>query len=502
MDQKAKKTYQNKAQIRALLVNPWSYYGVFGRGTGKSVRILAQRAVDLAYSMPGASFGWYGNTYLNLQANLIPNVIKGFEELGYLEGINFVVDKKPPAHFDKSLFTPKTYKHTIVWHTGAIFHLISDDRPDSANGRSLQHLLGDEIKLISYDKMKEAVFPAIRGERIHFSHVPQFQGFTFTTDMPDVEDGRWLLEKEQGMDPDKIKLILEISVECEKIKLDIHNCKNEAKKKRLNKELINFNESLNKLRKGTVYFDQGSTLINIDALGLDALDNMLDSLGFEKFKSSCLNIKPDTIENMFYANFSSKHLYTNFNYEYYDAYGFNPDVSSMGDKDCNPDQPLIAGVDFGNMDSMTLFQKNGNEMKAVKFMYVLAPDIIDDLIDNFANYYKHHRKKHIKVWYDRAANNRRNERNTLAEDFCQLLKKKGWVVEQMSIKWGNVPHHQRRHLWQSILKENDERYPVFRMNESNCKELKSSMQLAPIRITDGKIKKDKRSEQKKLDLLP
>lgn len=502
-----KKKYLNNAQQRAVLVNPWSYYGIMGRGSGKSVGILAARSADLSYQMPGASFGWYGDSYINLQSNLVPNVIKGWRDINYHEGIHFVRDQRPPDHFDRPMFEPKTWKHTIVWCTGTIFFLISDDRPDSARGRSLQHIFGDEIKLINFDKMKAAVFPAIRGERIHFGHIPQFQGFTFTTDMPDRDNTDWLFEKETQMDRRQIEMIGALSLYWNALIMKMIKSQDKKYKQKIQKAIDLVGKKLQHYRYKSLYFDQASTFINIDALGLDAIDNMLLSLGWTEFKASVLNIKPDAVDNMFYAGFGNEHLYQATNYDYYDSFGIseNIDRNSVGDKDVTHTAPLDGGMDFGNMNSLAIGQEVGQEFRVLNFLYALDPQKMKDLAKKFTNYYKFHKKKLFNLYYDRAANARRPDSNvSYAEEFKQEILKQdnSWTVNLKSQGWRNVPHQDRRLLWLAILDNKNNNYPNFRMNENNCRELKSSIQLAPTKVVEGVVKKDKSSERKKLEELP
>lgn len=501
-----KQKYLNNAQQRALLVNPWSYYGVMGRGSGKSIGILAGRSSKIAYAMPGSAIGWYGDSYINLQSNLIPGVVKGWSDLGYIEGIHFVRDQEPPAHFDKSLFFPKTYKHTIVWHNGTIFFLVSDDRPDSARGRSFQHILGDEIKLVNFEKMKKAVFPAIRGERLHFGTCHYFQGFTFTTDMPDREDGQWLLDKEKLMNRRQIEIIGVLSLQLNKL-IYKQIMSPDVTKHKYDIPIKALQTKLQLYRHKSVYYDTASTFVNIDALGFDTLDNLLMSLGWNEFKISVLNILPMTVENLFYSGFGKNHLYHATNYDYYDNFGLRSDIekSSIGDKDINHTKPLDAGMDFGNMNSLVIGQEWGNEYRALKFFHALDPLKISDLAKMFTTYYKFHKEKVLNFYYDRAANARRPDSNiSYAEEFKRdiLRNDSAWRITLKSIGWPNVPHQDRRLLWINILDDKNTRYPSFRMNEPNCSELKSSMQLAPTKVVDGVVKKDKSSERKRLELLP
>jgi hypothetical protein len=130
--------------------------------------------------------------------------------------------------------------------------------------------------------------------------------------------------------------------------------------------------------------------------------------------------------------------------------------------------------------------------------------ILQDLARRFADYYRHHQKKTLRLYYDRSGNARRNEKTTLAEQFKQDLEGlgEGWRVDLMSLGQGNVPHEAKRLLWQIVLKEKDARFPYFRLNEANCRELKASMQLSPVVVSREGIRKDKRSGKRRLEDLP
>ena len=475
-----KALYLNIPQQRAHIVHPKDYIGIMGRATGKSRRILAMRSSRMCYEMAGAMFGLYADSYINAMSNLVPNIVEGWEELGYIEGVHFVIEKAPPAHFDKLKVQPRDFKHTIVWHTGTIFIIISDDRPIGGNGRSLQHLFGDEIRLVSYEKMKKSVFPAIRGERLRFGNVPQFQGVTFTTDMPDYQNADWLLERESMMDKEQIMRIIQVSMQYDKTKFEL--LEEEAKKEKKNKrrvreltdELSLLEKALNQLRQKSVLFDIASTLANVEALGLDSIKNMLASLDWEEFKRAVLSIRPLSVDNMFYAGLCNRHLYTAYNYDYYDSFDLKSvKRSSMGDKYISHTQPLDAGMDFGNMDSFVVCQEIGNELyrefHALKFFYVLTPQTYKELAKEFAEYYKYHQKKVLNYYYDRSGNSARNERLPLAQSFAEELRALGWIVNLKSVGWGNVPHDQKHLLWKTILAEDDPRYPRYRVNEGTVK---------------------------------
>lgn len=499
---KTKKIYLNPVQEKANLIHAKNYFGVIGRGSGKSQRILAIRTARLAYEMPGADFGFIGNSYMNLQTNLVPNIIKGWKELGYKEGYDFVVDVRPPEFFKEGKTTLLEWKHVITWITGSKFFLISDERPENANGRSLQHLFGDEIKLINYEKMSKSVFPAIRGERMTFGKCPQFQGFTFTTDMPDPETGQWLFTMMAQADPVQVELILRVALmESELILRQMELAPDDPEIEQIENDLIDVRQELNSLRINSTYAEIASSLVNIDALGLDYLDNMLISLGPAGFKSAILSILMPSADVLFYARFSDKKhcLPARFRYAITDKYGIELiKRDSRSDEWTDADAKLIGGADFGNMNSLVLNQMFGREFRTIKNMHVLQPEIIDDLADYFCDYYKHHRNKVLDLYYDRSGNNRiPNSRNTVAEQFKNkiLEKKEGWIVNMKSLGMKNVLHEDRKLLIDTIHAETDPSLPIHRIDEANCREYVNSIRYAPY-LTQEK-KKDKRSEKKR-----
>lgn len=500
--------YLNKVQEKAFLIHPKNYFGVIGRGSGKSQRILAIRTSRLAFEMPGADFGWYGNSYINLQTNLIPNVIKGWRELGYREGFHYVIDVNPPLGFKEGKTIPLEWTHVITWITGTKFYLISDDRPTNANGRSIQHFFGDEIKLVNYKKMSRSAFPAIRGERISYGNIPQFQGFTFTTDMPDPETGQWLFDMMAKSDPVQIELILRAAIyESQILNKILELPEGSSELSALEKDLYLVRQELNEVRVNSTYAEIASTLVNIDALGIDYLDNQMIALGWREFKSSILSILMPSADVLFYARFGNKQLLEPRNHhKYTDIYGLTETVKrdSRSDGWTDPNVSLDVGIDFGNMNSMVINQEFGREFRTVKNLHVLQPDIIDDLADAFVEYYRFHSRKVVNVYYDRAGNNRMpNSRETVAVQFKNkiLSKKQGWIVNMKSINMKIIFHEDRKLLIDKIHTEDDPNLPMHRIDESNCRELVNSMRNAGYLTTEKK--KDKKSEKKRnLSELP
>ena len=79
-----------------------------------------------------------------------------------------------------------------------------------------------------------------------------------------------------------------------------------------------------------------------------------------------------------------------------------------------------------------------------------------------------------------------------------------WQVKLMSIGQGDILHTEEYDLVNTMLDEVDSRLPKLRIDVFNCKEVKSSMELAPVLPGTGKekVKKDKRSEKLASSRLP
>lgn len=503
-----KKIYLNKAQEMVNLIRPWSLYAIIGRGSGKSTRILALRSQHAVFEMPGSCLCFFGSSYINLASNLVPQIISGWKELGYVEGWDYVVGQCPPPHF-KPLQSPApdNWKHTVTWANGTIFHLGSSDRLSNILSRSFQHFFGDEARIIDYEKVSQSAFPTIRGERIKFGKCPMYGGFSFTSDMPDPEIGQWLLEKENVMDVEQIQLIFLLSLEENKILLELSNPDIASDVDALRSDLKFIREELAELRQQSVHFLEGSSLVNIDALGENYIDTMYQTLTWSTFKSSILNIQSPDIEKMFYYKFGPHIIISpSFNYNLLDKLDMRSYVhNSRADLHIDHDKELYAGMDFGNMNSMAISQKYPHEFRTVKNLHVLQPKIIDDLADDFCDYFRLHGNKKLYIDYDRAGNNRMpNSNKTVIQQFVDRIRSKqhGWIVFPRSINMRNIPHKEKRALVNRMMGGMIENAPALTIVDVSCKELINSIKISKTKPgTDDE--KDKSSEKKRnLQMLP
>jgi hypothetical protein len=211
-----------------------------------------------------------------------------------------------------------------------------------------------------------------------------------------------------------------------------------------------------------------------------------------------------TTINGFYPRLNEEHHgYSSSDFNYLYGLGLKFDLSKVNcltDGDIDARKELIIGIDWGSsINALTVIQKQANIIRFLKSMYVLSPKILDDLAQDFCDYYAPHLRKRVIMYYDRTGDNKLdNSRFTKAQQFANILKKNGWDVELMSHGEREAPHDKKFDLWNMLLSEKNPNAPVLRFNKENCKYLLLSMQNAEaIETAKGKIAKDKSPEKNK-----
>lgn len=516
--------YTNRIQQLAMFLNPWELILLIGRGAGKSP-IQAFRVHEVVTQMPRCTFALAGPTYVNLMERTIPPMRRYlYEHYGWMEGVHYVTFRRPPDEWAKPFIPVDEYKHAISFYNGTVGYLGSLDRPGILNSLSLQYYGIDEARFSDYDRITKDLMPAVRGELLQFQKCPLLYGRTITSDLPYIEDSaEWLYKTEKQMDKNQIELIFHLAYKVNyltKKLIDAGNNHEEIVK--IKTEIGHWKHRLNIARRNSTYFAIASSLANIDVLGINYFKSNSNPEINPKhvFRTSFLSIKPMSVEEMFYGQLNSKHFYrANYNYNYIDAY-YHSSTPSEGrkggtclrDTDINFNAPLYAGLDFGNMNSLVVaqcsdyhaFGGDRGEVNIINEFHTLTPQILDDLATAFCDYYEPHKDKMLHLFYDRSGNNKMaNSRHTYAEHFQSALQARGWRVQLMSLGQGNIDHEAKSLLINDMLSENNtKRYPVIRINEDNCKCLKSSLNMAPAEKYKGTIRKVKKSEKLPLQRLP
>lgn len=521
--------YSNWFSQLVNLMQPTNLYVVGGRGTSKSTDILAERTMDIVYDMPGAFIAFSSDTFMNSIKNIVPSIIEGWTRKGWAEGIHYVVDERPPKHFKLPYKPVLNWKHTITTFTGTHFKIISQDRPSIGAGDSFQHHVGDEAKYLNEQKLNK-VNPAVRGEYVRFGKSPFYGGDTFTTDMPNPNQGEhdWILRMADNMDKDKILKLVQLAIETNKERIRFVNAEHKYKEfpqdttakrnyKNAEKSLQRWEERLRKFRMGTTFFYIVSSFVNADILTEGYFKKLLETMDFREFMVSILSIVPKLEQGvMFYPNLSYNNFYSDgYKYDRRDNYKTLDDYeeTSLDLKYVQHHQPLDGGLDTGNMCSLVIGQEQWPYYRELKEFYTLPPDFIGELGKQFREYFKYHKRKELHLYHDRAA----NKWQSVGEDHASKIKSaiefdesgqsSGWTVTLMNRNQANILQQTEYELLLEMMSGRNKKLPFLVTDKHNCKCLKSSRELAMKIIHTDKegnktIHKDKSSEKLPSSQLP
>ena len=518
--------YSSWVKTNIMLAKPRDLFLFAGRGTGKSKDILAARSEDIIREMPGATFIFTSDTYVNLMNKILPAVMDGWEQrYDFYDGQHFVHDEEPPAGWDKPYEgRTLTYSHTISTYNGCRFLLTSLDRPSNNAGASVVHIFGDEAKYMREKKLNK-LFPTLRGNPEYFGHSPYFLGKTFTSDManPLVGEDDWMLRMEANMNRAELIKAIQAGKIVNEIEYELYDAIESGASKRavelIERKLERWQIRHLKARwgekgKGNTFFQMVSSYANADILTGDYFDNLLKTLDIEEFKISVLSMRKALSKSeRFYSRLDERHFYADgYDYSRVDSYRIRDIITdnSLLLRYCQHDEALEAGLDVGNMLSLVIGQQRGNEYRILKNFYTIPPKWFADLGEQFCTYFAHHRKKVLYLYYDRAANNFQRVKEDSATkmkraiEYDRFGKQTGWEVKLMSLGQGNILHTEEYDLMNVIMDETDRRLPRLLIDQFNCKELKSSMEMAPTKPGNDKekIQKDKSSEKLPASRLP
>lgn len=109
------------------------------------------------------------NTYMQLSQSTLLRVYKVWEEIyGWVEGEDYVVNKKPPKLYDK-WFTLPDYRSTISFRWGALVFIGSLDNAKAHDGKEFGWAFLDETKDSREDDVKDVILARLRGGGIYIN---------------------------------------------------------------------------------------------------------------------------------------------------------------------------------------------------------------------------------------------------------------------------------------------------------------------------------------------
>ena len=452
MSKPNKEIYFNEPQRLTQLIGANTTVIVAGRRTGKTDSIAAPFVLRNMQRMPGSTGGIVVPTFKHGLTNTLPGLFAAWKRWGYIQGVHYVVGRKPPKSFARAIIEPSDYEHVISFYNGSVAVIISQDRPGSSNSLTLSWLLIDEAKFIDYERLKDETLPANGGIKSYFGKHSFNHSIMILSDMPQTQKGSWFLHYKEKMDEELIDTIKATIYEIWKTKERVRRLKGEGKAvpKYLKSYLRTLDTNLNKMRSVAVYYKEYSSIENLQLLGENYIKQMKRDLTPKTFQTSILCQRIGIAKDGFYSSMREGHKYNASDFEYLDSLGYNFTPEAMdcrADKDINPLAPICIGMDYNaNINWIVAGQPEGRRLNIIKSFYVKFERKIPALIEEFCNYYAHHQNKTVVYYYDTTALGANYAVNE--QDFhwvvCHEFEKRGWQVEDVYL--GNPMRHDEKYL--------------------------------------------------------
>ena len=497
--------HRNKPQIKAETVDANIEVDLWGRRTGKTRGRGAAWLKKRLKQMPRCNGFILGPTYAQLISKILPEIIAGWEELGWKQNVHYWIRKYPPEEFGLPLplRMPLDPSKAIFIYNGSVLKFYSMDRNALSLGDANDFGYYEESRKLDGQRVQEDVEPTISGTNPKWKGKYYYCSRLYVTDKPRDAKGRWILDKRKQVNPDRVSKI--IGVELEKAKLKKELLKIIAKKKsdkqgKREKELVDtikaYDNFLNILRKDLTYVSEASTLDNIDVLGYDTIKAMKRTLSPRNYKISVLNKDGIEVPNNFYADLDEdRHGYYAVNYKYIDKQEGLPKYNYHWFTDIKKNHGFDITIDTnfaGNCVSVRQFV--GKEFKIVYQSFNLAPFDHKDLMRDLAEYFEPHPTKEIRFIYNSTfTNGKKHKRPYIAKECMDVLKSMGWKVKDCPI--GAAWSHERLfYLWKKLLVGELPYRLTF--NRLTCQQwYDSAKQAETLQSERNGLKKNKRPEQ-------
>ena len=500
MSKNDKSVYFNTPQRLTQLIGANTTVIVAGRRTGKTDSIASPFVLRNMQRMPGSTGGIVVPTFKHGLTNTLPGLFAAWKRWGFINGIHYVVGRRPPKSFAKPIIEPSDYEHVISFYNGSCAIIISQDRPGSSNSLTLSWILVDEAKFVDYERLKDETLPANGGIKSHFGHHSCNHSMMILSDMPQTQKGSWFLHYEDKMDKELIATIEGTVYEIWRTKERIRalNAKGVAVPPYLKSYLRRLDTNLNKMRSVAVYYKEYSSIENLQLLGENYIKQMKRDLTPKTFQTSILCQRIGIAKDGFYSSMKESHKYNASDFAYLDSlgYDFNPNLlDCRADADVNPHAPICIGMDYNaNINWIVAGQPNGRRLNIIKSFYVKFERKIPALIEEFCRYYANHQNKTVVYYYDTTALGANYAVNE--QDFhwvvCHEFERHGWQVEDVYL--GNPMRHDEKYLLINQGFAGKQRLMPF-FNRQNNDDLILAVQSAGVTRSRNGFRKDKGGEK-------
>jgi len=403
------------------------------RGGFKTSLGMAPFAEECAYEFPRGSGVIVGPTFEHLYDNTLNALVKGLTDIGFVDGIHFVVRVKPPDDWPKPFINiaTKKYDNLMTWHNGYTDHLVSLARLGSTNALSVTNGKFDEAKLLDESTLMSEVFPIFRpfkGMPAKWKMSSLLYAKFFSTDkLAPPNKINWILEKRKLNNPVKNQVIMTLQMALNVLN-DEYNASGKNKKRELRPQINRLEVRLYNLRKNlTLYIEADHNDTQV-IQGPEWYKDKVDILKPYELKIAIHNEDPTRPEDGFYPD-------------------YDPDVHGYRNlKDYDSNKPFIISLDYQHsvspMPICQISRLPGAEVESLNYideLSTLAPQGLEDAVQEFCDRYKTHNKKRIYYIYDQTATGKRNDAVQYYKIVLRTLRKNRWNV--VSIYTGQAPEH-------------------------------------------------------------
>ncbi len=434
------KEYFNDPQLYSLAMNTRDEVIVAGRGMGKGT-IQAGRLMTNFQGMPGSMGGFVSPSVKRCLTNILPSMLIHLERWGFKRDLHYVVGKRPwkALHWKSPIFTPANWENTISFYNGSVCNIISQDRAGTSNSMSLDYIIIDEAKFINFEQLKDETFQANRGNEQYFHNFPLHHGMTITSDMPVTKKGSWFLSYKDDMDKELVEAIEGLVYAKWRAKRQQKAMPSQADA--IQKKIDRIDAKLSFLRSKCLLYKEYTSIQNLALLGEEFIRRAKRDLPPLTFATSIMCKRIEISTDGFYGGMREDvNLYTAPNENVLNLEALNDGAipnDCRQDSDLDAQLPLIIAFDANaNINWLVCGQvgKDG-KLRVLKSFFVKYERKIPELLDDFNDYYRYHRRRQVVFYYD--ATFVGNSYGTHSEAFYRMiitgLRRKGWNVKSKYI---------------------------------------------------------------------
>lgn len=453
MVKQIRRIYYNKKQqkfLKSFRVKIRVYKA--GRAAGKT-RIIPEDILQRAKALPRAKIALIGFTIDQIEETVLAECRDVFKLHGLEEGIHYVINEKPPAHFVLPYKQIENYDNSISFWNGFAVQIYSTAKnAKKIRGKSFDGLIVDEALNIKDKDFSSIIFPTVRGED-HWNNSPLWKLVSILSSHPRTAEGSWFLKykKYAKLYPEKYAWV------------------------------------------------EATALDNLVVVGKDYVEDQRATLTYLDFEIEIMNRSDGlALPDRFYHNFKDRiHTYHSQLYQDTETY-----------------EPLDVSFDFGgNYSCMTVSQTQGyterylnefdtndlSEEERAEGKVKKLPHIVQDFID----FYSHHNCKYVNIYGDGYGLNKNvTDELNYYEQIERQFQEAGWDTN-LYVEIARNPAHKSRHfLINAMLEQKIEGYPQLRINAELCPNLIVSMSHTRIKEDFGKDKDDERDKSFNQSLAP